>query len=520
MTELEKNLIVNEILDRISLSSKTIDELADATSVTDTDLVELNGGRKVSMSVFRSYIESSLKIYNKYLHKDKSDRTPYALSVGGTLTAEDAIMAKSFIAGLMGWEIDQRGNMEVESIKVRSFMEIAELIVNRLTAIEGDQLFTEGDTIETVTDNGNGTYTLKLHEKWDGYFTAQYEHNVIKGIYNDITSGLTPGDGQQSVNNALYYTSWMNILSVDAANNEIVVTLYPDDETPAGKNFAPSDMMKIARWGNSGDSSDPECAHRQTCMYISSTEGRITKLFRVTKPIIDEGNIACTFGTIPEFLLAVDASLKADDNVLYAKTILANRFIEVDYQGRPVPTTIDRGPWKAGEKYYDGSTKNESEVYERSKVWDKGHGWLCNSDMTAAEANRPAWNTAYWTHVEGDPHLHLEFNEVDSLVDVADPECPLSVTATYMGEDVTSDPGIYYDWTRKSERNGAEDTASDTIWNTAHANGGSSRTLDGTDMNFAFGTPPQKLSFTVTAVLNDPNNPNLPQTTQVEFEMI
>lgn len=455
-----------------------------------------------------------------FLSKRYSDRTPYGLTIGGTLTAEDAAMAKTFVSGLMGWRIDQQGNAELESGVFRSFAQFAEIITNRLTAIEGDQLFTEGDTIEEATDNGNGTYTLKLHEKWDGYFTAQYEHNVLKGIYNNIIPGLTPEPGQQSENNAIYYTSWMNVLSVDAAANELVVTLYPDEETPAGKNFPPQSMMKIARWGNSGDSSDEECARRQTCMYISSTEGRIMKLFRVTKPIIDEGNIACSLGTVPEFLLAIDARLKADDDVVYAKTVISQSLIHVDYKGRPVPTTIDRGSWTGGEIYYDGTSPNESGAYERSKTWDKGHGWLANTGMTATEDNRPSWNTAYWTHIEGDPHLHLEFNEIDSLVDADDPECPLSVTATYMGDDVTDSEGIYYDWTRKSERDGIEDTASDTIWNTAHKNGGSSRTLDGSDMNFQFGIPPDKLSFTVTAVLNDSSNPNLTQIAQVQLEMI
>lgn len=428
----------------------------------------------------------------KYLRKDRADRTPYALTVGGTLTAEDAMMAKSFMSGLMGWRIDQRGNAELESLTSRSFLKVFELIYNRMSTIEGDTLFTEGDTIETVTDNGNGTYTLKLHEKWEGYFTAQYEHNVIKGIYNNITPRLTPGQGQQSVNNALYYTSWMNILSVDTANNEITVTLYPDDEVPGGKNFPPADMMKIARWGNSGDSEDAECAKRQTCMYISSTEGRIVKLFRVTKPILDEGNVACSLGTIPEFLLAIDARLKPDDDVLYAKTVISQSLIHVDYKGRPVPTVIDRGPWKAGEKYYDGTTRNESGVYERSKTWDNGHGWLANTNMTAAEANRPSWNTAYWTHVEGDTRLTAEFTGFPPFVNPAKFKIT-GVVHTFLGNVEISDQVLDSDvtWSRYSEDSlGNRRTASDRAWDATHAAAGKTLTLTQADLDATYGLPP------------------------------
>lgn len=465
-----------------------------------------SGGGSYNASQIRSLIDAYGG--SRFLSKVKSDRTPYPLSAA-TLKAEQQFMTGDFIAGVIGAMIDRMGNGEMESLKIRSFMQIAELIVNRMTAIEGDQLFTEGDTIETVTDNGDGSYTLRLHEKWDGYFTAQYEHNVIKGIYNNITSALTPGDGQQTVNNATYYTSWMNIVSVDAAENEITVILYPDDETPAGKNFPPEPMMKIARWGNSGDSEDPRYAQRQTCLYVSSTEGRIMKLFRVTKPIIDEGNIAATFGTLPEFLAEIDSRIKIGDDGIYVKTLVAQNFIRLDYRGRPVPETIDRGPWTLGETYYDGTTQNPSGIYERSKTWDKGHGWLCNSGGEATAANRPTWNTTYWTHVEGDPSLNLRFNEVDSMVELDNPECPLSVTATYMGEDVTDSTAIYYDWTRKSQRNGTEDTASDTLWGDAHKNFGPSALLTASDMNFQFGLPPEKLEITVTATLHDPDNPNL-----------
>lgn len=462
----------------------------------------------------REELEGTLK--GDFLSKLRDDRTPYGLSVGGVLTAEDVLTSKDFLAGVLGWRIDRRGNGELESLKVRSFMEIAELITNRLTAIEGDTLLTEADTIETVTDNGDGTYTLRLHEKWEGYFTAQIEHNILKGIYNDITPGLTPGQGQQTVNNATYFTSWMNVLDVDAANNTLVVTLYPDSETPAGRNFAPRGMMKVARWGNSGDSENPRYAQRQQCLYFSSTEGRIMKLYRVTKPIPDMGMVAMTVGTLPDFIHQLDPSIPLNEEGGYFSTLVAQRFVQLDHQGRPMPTTIDRGPWKEGEKYYDGTVPNDNGVYERSLAWHAGHGWLCNSTGIADATNAPSWHSTWWTHAVGDKALHLEFEQVDSIVEPENPETPLSLRATYMGEDVTGSMAIYFDWTRRSWRNGTEDTASDAIWNADNRNAGPSKTLTASDMNFQFGAPPEKLVITVTATLHDPSNPNLqPEAAQI-----
>ena len=114
----------------------------------------------------------------------------------------------SFVSGMAtgkGAAIDGDGNAEVESIKVRSYMQVLELIVNRLSAFEGDQFFTESDTIEQVDDLGSGCYGLHLRSKYQGYFTAQHVNNVIKGMVNNLATATT------SSTSASYYTSWMQI---------------------------------------------------------------------------------------------------------------------------------------------------------------------------------------------------------------------------------------------------------------------------------------------------------------------
>jgi len=153
------------------------------------------------------------------------------LTAVGLAIFQDGAHFGEFIKSLYdgkGAGIDKDGNAEFETVRVRSYFEAMEFIVNRLAAIEGDQLLTEGDTIERVVDNGDGTFGLYLHSKWDGYFTAQRENNVLKGIINTLATG-----------SGIYYTCWLRVNSVNTALNYIEVTMYHDDETPAGKNYPP-----------------------------------------------------------------------------------------------------------------------------------------------------------------------------------------------------------------------------------------------------------------------------------------
>ena len=298
--------------------------------------------------------------------------------------AEFGEFIKSLYAG-KGAGIDANGNAEFESVRVRSYFECLELIVNRLSAIEGDQILTEADTIESVDDLGNNCYGLHLRSKWDGYFTAQRENNVLKGIINTLAAG-----------SGLYYTCWMRVNSVNTANNYIEVTAYPDEDTPAGTNYPPCADMKIARWGNQTDKT------RQSCIYLSSTEGRIVRLTGVTKPIIEPENYGATFGTLPEFLRSMDLPIVDGQDYVYARGLIVQDIIRIDYKGKPISEVIDRGPWAAGAAYYCEALNPETGIYEISDVWYMGCKWRCAKTGTTTA---PAWNNTDWAMVEGNPQF-------------------------------------------------------------------------------------------------------------------
>lgn len=390
---------------------------------------------------------------------------------------------QSLYAG-KGAGIDQLGNAEFESVRVRSYFEAMEFIVNRLSAIEGDQLLTEADTIESVDDLGDNCYGLHLRSKWEGYFTAQYPNNVLKGIINTLATG-----------SGVYYTSWMRVNSVNTANNYIEVTLYPGEETPAGTNYPPCEMMKIARWGNQTDTK------RQSCIYLSSTEGRIVRLTGVTKPIIDRTNYGATFGELPEFLRELDLPIAEGQDYLYARGIVVQDIIRIDYQGKPVSEIVDRGPWSATDDYYCEALNPNTGRYEISDVWYNGCKYRCAKTGTTTA---PAWNNTDWAMVEGNPDFTVDFADTDYLFDPDKFALTLTIIAKLYNMDITDDIlDADVQWTRYSEdANGVERVASDNAWALKHAGAGKSIDLTVEDCDFN-GYVPKVLKFIATVTLRD-----------------
>lgn len=391
-----------------------------------------------------------------------------------------------------GAAVDSVGNAEVESLKVRSYMEVMELIVNRLSAIEGDQLLTEADTITGVTDLGDGTFRLQLQEKWEGYFTAQKEGNVLKGILNTLTNG----HGETALGSGMYYTAWMRVLSVNPAGNTIEVIPYPDSEVPSGKNYPPAEMMRVARWGNATDPS------RQSCLYLSSTEGRIVKLSHVTRPIIDKTNYGFVLGEMPEFIKN-GLPVQEGQDYVYVRGLVAQDILRMDYQGKPVVSYVDRGKWAPdpAEPYHFESVNGTTGVFETSDVWYLGCRWRA---LVEAPSEAPKWNSTQWAQVEGNPDFTVEFADTDYLFDPDTFEVTLTVIARLYNMVITDDIlDADVIWTRYSEDpQGNPRTASDNAWAIKHAGAGKSVHLTSVDIDFN-GYVPRTVRFTATVTLRD-----------------
>ena len=421
-----------------------------------------------------------------------------AITANGEIFAKEGLSIGDFVASLFdgrGAGIDKDGNAEVKSLRVRGYIQALEVIINRLRAMDGDLVLTEGDNIESVEEvtdaEGHVSYKLHLKQQWEGYYTAQAVGNVLKGVINTLAQG-----------NGTYYTSWMLAKDVDTATNTITVDLYPDDETPAGKNFPPCDMMNIIRWGNN---IDPK---RQSCIYLSSTEGVIKKLIHVTKPILDEGNDGFIIGNLPEWLTK-DPSVPVEegDDAVYVKTLLYQNIHQIDYKGKRQPVYVDRGNWieNPAEPYHFEAVNSVTGVYETSDVWYYGCKWRCIKDCPT---DAPKWNSMQWMQIEGNPEFSIEIAiENGGLLDFdyfAIHGTTLEVTGKIYNLDVTRDIlDADVTWTRYTEDpNGTPRTESDNVWNLG---GHTGKTLHLTkdDLNIDSSGMPSVIKFTARALLRD-----------------
>ena len=283
-----------------------------------------------------------------------------------------------------GWQIDANGNAQVESIEVRSYMRVLELVMNRLSAEESEFVFTESGTVETATLNeDDGSYTLVMRKKTDKDITAFQKGDVLKGVINDLA--------EQGAVGVKYYTSWVLVEDVDNATNSIKVSVYEDKDTPAKKNFPPCDLMVLHRWGNA----DETKKERQSCWYISSIEKRIVMLDGVTKPIIDESNYASFYGLPFDMKNFMGYSLNANQPYLYVRGALLQDVCFIDYKGQIVKQERYRGVWSQEVANSDDPYIVKETTFDT--VYHKNAKWQCNS--TTGSKVEPSTATTDWTRL-------------------------------------------------------------------------------------------------------------------------
>lgn len=402
------------------------------------------------------------------------------------LTAEDLSQFKKgatfgeFIQGMLfgtGGRIDELGNAEFESITSRSSIIAKELIVNRQTAMESNFVFTESGMVETVTEipaateGGNVTYDLKLQKRWNNDFTAFKENDVVLASINTLAE------------NGKYYDMWLRVLSVNTVTNTITVVCYPDNECPSKKNYPPCELARLIRWGNAVDED------RQSCWYISSSEGLLVWLDHVTKPIIDKTNYSLALGKLPDalsFLFQDFPTANKRDGAFYAKWMMAASFQQIDYQGNPIYTTRDRGVWSLAVAQGDNPYRNGDRTIDT--VYYLGCKWKCLEDKTTKP---PTYSSTAWAFVEGNPYFTLEmlssklwnFRLNDLMATNADGSWKVFTTLSVVGrlynQDVT-DSMTNVAWTRDSG-----DPTADNKWALFHANCGLSVDLTYEDLGGA-----------------------------------
>lgn len=324
--------------------------------------------------------------------------TSRGIQVQGTANVEGALSVGDFQAGMSGAGISADGTAEVERLKVRSKLEVAEMQINRLTAMEGDWLLTESGTVEHVEQRG-AQWVLTMRRRFDGDFTAFAVHDVIKGIVSTAAvRAFRPNTPLPTPETAIYAVAWLRVESVDINENSITCSLYDNADVPGGANMQPCEGMNLARWGNTS------IAERRSCLYLSSREGRIVHLQGVTAPKITPENQRAAFGSLPDFLKKELAGVvDANDDYLFARGLVVQDIIRLDAKASPIPEIVDRGNWKQGAKYYGGTRNPETKRFEISDVWREGARWRCTTTKSKGTTEPPTPNSIHWTLIQAKP---------------------------------------------------------------------------------------------------------------------
>lgn len=441
-----------------------LEDKVDALTLNGQAYYGLGGGSGVyliktndSTPASNSNAYSALRSRLEFLLKTKEETMPFLLRFGEFIDS----MAAGAGAGIFP---DGRG--QFEKIEVRSALVVLELIYNRIQAMEGDYSFSTSGTIETVTQEADGTYTLKMRRRWEHDFTAFREHDIIYGIVNDLAS-----------DSGEYYASWLRVLSVNTVANTLSATLYPDTEVPGGVNHAPEPLMVVTQRGNPVDET------RQGWWYLSAAERCLCMLEGVTKPVLEEDNYYVIIGRLKHLSLFDNLPVNYLHSYVFCRGIIANDIQRVDFQGTLPRVANNRGAWSLsvaqGEEPYNAGRQADTgtglvEMYDT--VWHYGCEWMCISTGTTDE---PKYGAQGWAMVQGNPAFSIDINSSNDWYFDADKfNTTLSVVGTLYNQDVTAsilDADV--SWTRDTG-NVTEDNA----WAVAHAGAGKSITLTVDDL--------------------------------------
>lgn len=383
------------------------------------------------------YVEENIN--RKALRRDHPDQTDFLLKFLGGINFKN------------NKGIDPFGVAKLKSIEA-DYIKVLEIIYNRLNAMEGDFSFTDFGTIDAIEQIGECTYRLTIRKRWETDFTAMQTDDILYGCVNSMTESL------------LFYFSWFRCLAKNVNDNTLTVVLYPDDEVPSGKNFPPTVGMNITRRGNSNTPLDGSHNSRQDSWLLSSNEGAILFFQNVYKPILDEHNYALAIGKLPKLKIFENLPVGEDDLCLYAKTVIAQNYYQIDYNGDVSAREVSRGEWSAevatSDKPYrrvvnvvetpNGSKANVMEVHS---VYRHGCKWACVVDKTTDE---PKWNSPGWQFLEGNNSYSISFASTAGFQFFYGAVNTTVVASVLFGSrDITAEllatPGADVQWTRNTE---------------------------------------------------------------------
>lgn len=152
------------------------------------------------------------------------------------------IAAKDYAAGNNGWRGDARGDFELNSLRLREFLEVPELRYNRISVWLGVDFSSPGGGIIERVDTATQTVYLKLEE---GELGTVAVDDLCFGIYHALDAATEDSDdGRGNMTVAGFATAYFKVDAVASDLRSFTYSLRP------GYTVHPQPFMHFAVRGN------------------------------------------------------------------------------------------------------------------------------------------------------------------------------------------------------------------------------------------------------------------------------
>ena len=294
------------------------------------------------------------------------------------MTFDDGALFGNFASGMtgLGGMIDKKGNAEMQSLKLRGFLEVPELRYNRVEISMGDTWYAPSAGIIESVDTTAQTITLKLEE---GEIGSPRVGDICMGIFHNLNTSENAtadyDDGRGNRRFAGFATCYFRI------TEELDTTTYKTFKyqlRPVSgaypTQYHPAASMTFVGYGSFSNED------RQTSRYETRTYQRY--LTGVSDWEFTASNIAAQYGDLSNLSVF---GINMTGYSAYLNNIYMSGVIhQFTPGGEEVPTIIDRGVWSATETY-----NRNDDVY-----WNNGH-WRCLVDGTKTEPGKDAEEWVY-----------------------------------------------------------------------------------------------------------------------------
>ena len=296
----------------------------------------------------------------------------------GKMTFDDGAQFGGFASGMTGFGgiIDKKGNAEMQSLKLRGFLEVPELRYNRVEISMGDTWYAPSAGIIESVDTTAQTITLKLEE---GEIGSPRVGDICMGIFHNLNTSENAtadyDDGRGNRRFAGFATCYFRI------TEELDTTTYKTFKyqlRPVSgaytTQYHPAASMTFVGYGSFSNED------RQTSRYETRTYQRY--LTGVSDWEFTASNIAAQYGDLSNLSVF---GIEMRGYSAYLNNIYMSGVIhQFTPGGEEVPAIIDRGVWSATETY-----NRNDDVY-----WNNGH-WRCLVDGTTTEPGKDAEEWVY-----------------------------------------------------------------------------------------------------------------------------